>query len=175
MLKWLMIGVLTSVSFSVTAQHTFVVGDTLPVFIAETHLKQTYTLDTVLERPMLLVVWASWNEPSMSILEEINQQYAFVNPTRRGVFYHNIDVVDIAMDLRENMYQVTLKREEWPWNTHLLANKGWETDLILTLKVNRIPTVFLVDKHRKILAIDPEVKQIRSLLTPFRSLTGLSN
>ena len=126
----------------------------------------------------LLKQWtgsANFDSVETSMLEEINQQYPFVNPTRRTVFYHNIDVVDFSIDQRAEIHRITLKRENWNWPTHLITDKSWESEVISTLGITKIPTVFIVDKYRKILVVDPDVKQMRSILAPFRAPFPLSN
>jgi hypothetical protein len=175
MLKWLVLSIVLCTTQLVIAQNKYKVGDTLPVFQAETVDKTVFKFDSVLERPTIIVCWASWNEPSLQLLDEINQQYPFVNPTRRTVFYHNLDVVDFSIDQRPEIHRVTLKRENWYWATHLITNKSWESEVISTLRITKIPTVFIVDKHRKILVVDPDVKQMRSILAPFRAPFPLSN
>lgn len=176
MQKWLLLlSVVTIFTSSSMAQKSYKVGDTLPIFTSQTHEGAAFKLDTILPRTTLVVFWASWNTPSMQLLNEIKQQYAFVNPTRRGVLNQNVDVVDVCLDQRREVYNIVLKREDWPWETHLYDGLGWESDVVKALNLKIIPTIFLVNQYRKIIQMNPEVSQIRSMLTPFRSLQALSN
>jgi len=174
--KWLTLFLwLLVFSLTTQAQKVYHVGDTLPVFTSVTNEGKPFAFDTLLPRVTVVVFWASWNAPSLQILDELKQQYPFVNPTRRGVFNHNVDVIDFSIDQRKENYNITVKREGWPWDTHLNEWSGWESDVINTLQLRNIPVVFLVDVHRKILQINPEVNQIRSMLAPYRTLQSLSN
>lgn len=176
MFKWLGVYTLLTISvFSVSAQQAQpVAGDTLPVFEAQT-VNGTFKLDSVLPRPLVLVFWASWNEPSLQLLEELKQQYSFINPTKRGIQQEFIDVVDISLDTRPDVHRITVKREDWPWEKHVADFKGWESDVVNLLHVQKIPTVLIIDEKRKVLVVDPEMKQLRNVLSNIKMNTVLSN
>ncbi len=175
MYKWFLLVIICANGFISNAQINYKIGDTIPVFSATTHDGGFYTLDTVLPRKTILVLWASWNSYSMQLMNEIKQQYAFVNPTRRGIFYHNVEVIDISIDQRKDLYDLTLYREKWQWETHLYEKFGWESDVINLLKLKQVPTFFLLDENRVVLSINPDVTQIRSLLSKYRVVQNLPN
>lgn len=176
MFKWQGVFILLMLSsFWVNAQRTQPeAGDTIPVFDAQATNGQ-YQLDSVLPRPLVIVFWASWNEPSLQLLEELKQQYSFINPTKRGIIQEFIDVIDISIDTKPDAHRITLKREDWPWETHITDFKGWESDVVGLLHIQKVPTMLIIDERRKVLVVDPEMKQLRNVLSNIKMNVALSN
>jgi thiol-disulfide isomerase/thioredoxin len=161
-------------SGSVTAQNLRL-GDTIPVFEALTDNAAPFVLDSALKRPMVILLWATWNEPSRQVLDELKQLYASINPVKRAQLQLNIDFIDFCMDTRQDLHQIVLKRENLPWPIHLADYKGWESEMISTLRIRKIPTLIVIDQNRKVLVLDPDVKQIRNILLNIRVNEQLSN
>lgn len=150
-------------------------GDTLPYFSSQTILNQPFNLDTTLSTPTLLFFWASWNTNSLQLLQELKQNYLSVNPIKRGKQQLNIQFIDVSLDQDSEMLHAALKRENLPWPTHLVENKGWESDLIHQLNLNKIPTLVVIDSSRKIILCDPDPKLIKNYLSNIVVNQGLSN
>lgn len=161
-------------SVNVSAQ-TLRLSDTIPVFESLTDNAAPYVLDSVLKRPMVILVWATWNEPSRQVLDELKQVYASVNPVRRAQLQLNIDFVDFCIDTRQDLHQIVLKRENLPWTMHLADYKGWESEVISALRIRKVPTLMIIDHNRKVLVLDPDIKQIRNTLLNIRVNEQLSN
>lgn len=150
-------------------------SDTLPVFETTDVNAQPFRLDSVLKRPVVIVFWATWNEASRQLVDELKQIYPSVNPVRRARLQQNIDVIDFCLDTKPDLHQVALKRENYPWAVHLADYKGWESELITRLGIVRIPTLFILDEQRRILVLDPDIKQLRNILSNIRVDQQLSN
>lgn len=164
---------LTCCLFTTKAQ-TLAIGDTLPTMEWQTNIG-SYKLDSVLPRPLVIVVWASWNPASIEILEAVKQQYAFVNPVKRGVEEKNMDFLDISLDLNADIHNLTIKRENLPWLAHLADYKGWESELVTQLKLVKLPTVLFINQNRTIFIVDPDVKQLRNIFSNIKQNMSLSN
>lgn len=87
----------------------------------------------------------------------------------------NIDVIDVSIDAKKVVYENAIKREALPWNIHLADFKGWESELIHTLKIQKIPSIIIVDENRKVLVLDPDIKQLRNVLSNIKINEQLSN
>ncbi|MBP9186051.1 MAG: thioredoxin family protein [Bacteroidia bacterium] len=175
MYKWLIIVFGLMVFNSASAQNQLRVNDTLPMFSANTFTNDTFTLDSVLPHYTVFVFWATWNSPSLELLDELNQNYKAINPTRRNITKINIEVVDISLDVKPDIYRINIKRENWPWEHHINDFLGWDSPLIDTLGITQIPTVFIVDKYRKIIVINPDINQLRNTLSNIKLNAELSN
>lgn len=161
-------------SGAVSAQ-TLRLGDTIPVFETFTDNAAPFVLDTTLKRPTLILLWATWNEPSRQILDELKQLYPSINPVKRAQQQLNIDFIDFCIDTRQDLHQIVLKRENLPWPIHLADYKGWESEVIGVLKTRKIPALIIIDQHRRVLVLDPDIKQIRNTLLNIRVNEQLSN
>lgn len=151
------------------------VGDTIPVFNLTTTANQPFQLDTTLNKVTILLFWATWNPASMELLQELKEQYSFINPIKRGERVLNIDVIDMSIDMDEKLLALNLKRENLPWNTHLADYKGWESVVLNQLKISKVPTLLILNEQRKVMVADPEPKQLRSILSNLKMNNQLSN
>jgi hypothetical protein len=175
MFKWVTLGLSLLMYGNVSAQRNLALHDTFPVFQMQTLSGETYSNDSALQYPTIYIFWASWNEPSMELLDEIKQHYPIINPTRRGVKQMFIDVVDISIDVKPEIHRISVKREDWPWEMHLVDYKGWESSVLNSLGITKIPTLIIVDKSKKVIVIDPDINQLRNTLSNIKLNTTLSN
>lgn len=175
MFKWVIIGFSILVFGQVSAQRSLALNDTFPVFKLPTLTGETYNNDSNLLYPTIYVFWASWNLPSLELLNEIKQHYPIINPTRRGEIQMHIDVVDISIDTKPDLHRITVKRENWPWEQHLVDFKGWESSVLSALGITKIPTLIIVDKNKKVIVLDPDINQLRNTLSNIKQNTTLSN
>lgn len=150
-------------------------ADTVPVFETLNQDAQRFALDTILKRPLVLIVWASWNEPSRQLINELKQAYPVINPVKRAKLQLNIDVVDFCLDTKQDIHQLVLKRENLPWEAHLADYKGWESEVVNLLKIQKIPTLIIIDERRKVIVVDPELKQLRNVLSNIKVNEQLPN
>lgn len=175
MFKWLVICIGLLVFSSASAQKTLRLSDTFPVFQMPTLSGETYGNDSVLQYPTIYIFWASWSLPSLELINEIKQHYNVINPTRRGTRTMYIDVVDISIDTKPDLHRITVKREAWPWEQHLVDYKGWESSVLSALGITKIPTLIIVDKNKKVIVIDPDINQLRNTLSNIKVNASLSN
>ena len=159
----------------VTTTKAQTVGDTIPVFNLTTTSGQPFQLDTTLSKVTILLFWATWNPASMELLQELKEQYAFINPIKRGERILNLEVIDMSIDTDEKLLALNLKREDLPWSGHLADYKGWESIVLNQLKITKVPTLLILNEQRKVIVADPEPKQLRSILSNLKMNNQLSN
>lgn len=159
----------------VFAQQTFKANDTIPVFNSNTSTGGIYVFDSILSHPSVIICWATWNEPSLQLLETLNEVYAELNPIKRGVQQQQFHVIDFSIDTNKDLYTVFFAQHKVFWQTHLIDFNGWESDVTTVLKLQKIPTIFIVDTNRKVLAVDVDIKQLKSTLSNIITNKGLSN
>jgi thiol-disulfide isomerase/thioredoxin len=162
------------IAWEIQAQ-TIKIGDTIPTFKTTTYNGEEFSIDSTLEHTTIFLFWATWNVPSLQLMEEIKEQYQFVNPVKRGVKQINIDVIDFCIDANKELYLASLKRENLPWPIHFNDYKGWESDLMNMLNIRKIPTMLIVNVKRQIIIIDVETKQLRNVLSNLILNLPLSN
>lgn len=173
MLKGILLIALLGGFFSANAQ--IVVGDTIPPYTFTLSNGNSFKLDSVLNRTTIILFWATWNPASIELLQELKDQYSFINPIKKGARVMNIDVIDISIDTDQLLHAINLKREHLPWSVHLADYKGWESTDINYFKITKIPTLIILNENRKVIIMDIEPKQLRSVLSNLKLDSGLSN
>jgi hypothetical protein len=123
----------------------------------------------------VLVFWATWNEASRQLIDEVRQVYPSLNPVKRARLQQNVDVVDFCLDTKPDLHSIVMKRENYPWQVHLADYKGWESELVNKLGIQRIPALVIIDEQRRVLVIDPDIKQVRNVLSNMKVNQQLSN
>jgi Thioredoxin-like len=154
---------------------TINIGDTIPAFNTFTVDSQFFALDTTLKRTTILLFWNTWNGPSTDLLDDLKEQYQFINPLKKGIRQQNIDVIDFCADVDKELHVINLKRSNLPWPIHLADYKGWESPVMNQLRITKTPTLMILDEKRKVIVIDPDPKQLRSILSNIKLNTLLSN
>lgn len=157
------------------AQQTFKVNDTIPVFKSNTSNGSSYSLDSVLSHPTVIFCWATWNDPSLQLLEVLNEVYTELNPVKRGVQQQRFQIIDFSIDTNNELFRIFLTQQKLVWQTHLIDYKSWESDLCTVLKLQKIPTLLIIDTNRKVIAVDVDIKQLKTTLSNLIAVKGLSN
>jgi len=150
-------------------------GDTFPLFVTTTVNGQQYALDSNLNTPLVICFWASWNAPSVQILNELKQHFIFINPVKKGKQQENIQFVDFALDTEQEILAAAIKRFELPWPNHLGDFKGWESELVHHIQLKKIPALYIIAPNRKILVKDPDLKTLKNILSNIKLNQALSN
>ena len=99
----------------------------------------------------VITTWASWNYPSTDIqrrLRKLQRKYP-----------NSLSLVSICIDGAKKEFQQRVDRDTLDW-TVVWDGKLFQTPLVQQLGLFVVPSVIIVNKQGKIVARDPEQKDI---------------
>ncbi|HEX8296577.1 MAG TPA: TlpA disulfide reductase family protein, partial [Chthoniobacteraceae bacterium] len=131
-----------------------------PLALGFTSLKgEAIRLEDFRGRVVLIVFFADFSPPSTQMLAKIRETLAALKK-------EPIAVLGVNLDPERRTAESAVKAAEIAWPV-AFDGKSWEGELVRSLSVNALPTVWLVDKRgvlRSINAVADPLTQIRPLL-----------
>lgn len=110
-------------------------------------------LSSLKGKVVLVDFWASWCVPCRKKVPEIKKTYAKYKPK-------GFEIYGISLDDDAASWKQALKEDRTTW-LHVNDAKG---DVAVLWNVNYIPSTFLLDKTGKIIAINPSLEELNTLL-----------
>jgi len=123
---------------SVTAE-----GNPAPEFQLVTTKNDSISLETYKDKYLLLTFLASWCEPC-------EQEYPFLLDIRKEFSEKELKILTVSLDENSADWRKLAKEKKITWD-QVIDNKGWDSDIANTYKINAIPTSFLIDKKGTII------------------------
>ncbi len=112
-------------------------------------------------RVVVLLFWASWSMPSLHALARLEQDAAqFADKP--------VDFFTVSLDEDRAALASTIKVADLRWPVHC-DGRGWEGEMVRSLGINALPTVWVLDKQGNLLTLnarDQAVEVIRRALAP---------
>jgi peroxiredoxin len=105
---------------------------------------------------VLIDFWASWCGPcriSNKALTKIYPKYK-----NKG-----FEIFAVSLDENERSWKKAIAKDKITWK-QVIAIGGWYSATAETWKIEQLPTSFLLDKEGKIIAIDPDIKELEMIL-----------
>lgn len=106
-------------------------------------------LDQTLDRPTLVVFWASWCPHCM---QEVPEIYEWAKNTP-------VNVVAISLDTEEQAFKNTV--QPWTNMTHYCDLKKWDSQPVKDYFVKGTPTYFLLDKDQNIIKKHTSFQEVK--------------
>ncbi|MFH1052083.1 MAG: thioredoxin-like domain-containing protein [bacterium] len=100
---------------------------------------------------ILLVFWDSNCQFCFKTLSELNTIY---NDTKK----RNFEIVGISLDTSTTQFKISIIENGYRW-TSICDFKGWNSPIIKDYNISATPTMFLLDRSKKIIARPINVKQ----------------
>lgn len=110
-------------------------------------------LSSLKGKVVLIDFWASWCVPCRKKVPEIKKTYSKFKPK-------GFEIYGISLDDDATSWKQALKEDRITW-LHVNDAKG---DVAGLWNVNYIPNTFLLDKTGKIIAINPSLEELNTLL-----------
>jgi len=105
----------------------------------------------------LILFWASWCPHCAETLPEIHKIYQKNEKTK-------FEVVSISLDKEKTEWEKAVKDLGFTW-INCCDMKGWDSQAAIDYNVYATPTMFLLDKQKKIVAKPITINELRSALT----------
>ena len=110
-------------------------------------------LSSLKGKVVLIDFWASWCVPCRKKVPEIKKTYSKFKPK-------GFEIYGISLDDDATSWKQAIKEDRITW-LHVNDAKG---DVAGLWNVNYIPNTFLLDKTGKIIAINPSLEELNTLL-----------
>jgi len=126
-------------------------GSTMPSCKLQLTDGTVFTTDSLKGNILVVSFWASWNQASRKHnkqLVRLYEKYRTLNYRRKA----QIQMVSISLDNQRDLwlYARAIDNLHWPYNS--CDFKGWESETINKMKVNLIPSNYIVDVNGTIVA-----------------------
>ena len=129
-------------------------GKTAPDFTI-----QETTLHNISSKYILLVFWATWCPHCTQALPEIIEKTSKFSTT-------TLTKVAVSLDNEKSKWEAFIKANNMSSWRNISELKGWNGEISRNYNVYATPTLFLLDKDKKIIA-KPEIHELGSLLKSF--------
>ena len=121
------------------------VGDRLPAFSAKDINGKTVSSNTLMKGNSLIVVWASWNYDSQSMLRQVNNKDSYIyhsynsdkDKNKKKISFDNI--ISICLDADVKKCRQILKQCEAENVPTICDGKMLDGNIVKTLGINNIP------------------------------------
>ena len=135
----------------------FKVGNAVPNIIVQEAKGKTIELNKLAAEKTLIIFYASWCPHCKTLVPQVYKVY---KEKREKKF----EVMAISIDSSKTDWQNFIKNEgldEW---MNVCDLKGWEGKSAVDYFVYATPTMFLVDKNRKLIAMPKTVEEFQKIL-----------
>ncbi len=132
------------------------IGKTAPDFTTRTLKGKRIQLSKVKAGHTLLVFWASWCPHCKAALPKLIKYY---DPAHSERF----QIIAVSVDDAKKPVIKEIKKEGYTW-VNIAELKGWESPIAEEYGVSSIPSFFLLDKDKKIVAKPSDINEAVRLL-----------
>jgi thiol-disulfide isomerase/thioredoxin len=107
----------------------------------------------------LVVFWATWCRHCQTIIPDLSDIY-------EDKQLYNLEIISIAVDTSQKAYEKYMQENEFDWINYF-SPRGWDSKPAKDYSIFATPTMFLLDKNRKIIAKPMDIRELK------KSLAGL--
>jgi len=129
------------------ASNNLQIGDMAPEITLPNLMGDTLKLSALKGKYVLVDFWGSWCRPCR--LEHPNLRKAYWRYRKRG-----FDVYQVALERNKEDWKNTIREDKLPWKNQVSELNYMASKAARIFKVKTIPTNYLLDPDRKIIAIN---------------------
>lgn len=142
---------------TVSAQAQLPVGTQAPSIRLPDVSGKTITLESLSGQWILIDFWASWCGPCR--LSNRAARKFYEDWKTKG-----LEVLSVSLDANRADWLKAIKQDKLQW-LQVNSPAQWDSPLVLSWQVDRIPTTYLLDPNGVIQAVNPPLHSIASLLS----------
>ncbi|MBC7902271.1 MAG: TlpA family protein disulfide reductase [Gemmatimonadaceae bacterium] len=131
-------------------------GSIAPEIILKNTSGVPVALSSLRGKVVLVDFWASWCGPCRRANKSLVSVYAKLKSK-------GFEIYSISLDDDAAAWKKAIVADKISWLQ--VHEKGWESTVSAEWKIEQLPTSFLLDKSGKIVAIDPEGRQLEQAVT----------
>lgn len=120
------------------------IGKTAPEFSVEDINGKMISLSKINSEKTILVFWASWCPHCIEIMPVLQE---FYNSSTRD----KLEIIAISVDTEETEFLEAIKSHGLNW-TNIAELEGWDGPTVMEYGIHATPTIFILDKDKKILS-----------------------
>lgn len=105
---------------------------------------------------VLVDFWASWCGPCRIANKQLVKIYSKYKN-------NGFEILGVSLDDNEKSWMKAIAKDKITWK-QTISKGGWYSNTALQWKVEQLPTSYLIDKEGKIIAIDPDMKELEMYL-----------
>lgn len=116
----------------------------------------TIKLSSLKGKVVLLDFWASWCGPCRASNKTLVRLYDKYKSK-------GFEIFSVSIDEEKKDWEKAIKKDKITW-LQVNDNKGWYGKVPVQWNIYQIPTSYLIDKDGRLVAMDPEGKELETLL-----------
>jgi thiol-disulfide isomerase/thioredoxin len=116
----------------------------------------TLHLASLKGKVVLLDFWASWCGPCRASNKQLVKTYAKFKDK-------GFEIYSVSFDEEKPQWEKAIRKDKISW-LQVNDNRGFDAQTAADWRINQIPTSFLIDKDGKLVAMDPEGKDLENML-----------
>lgn len=116
----------------------------------------TVKLSSLKGKVVLLDFWASWCLPCRANNKKLVKLY----PKYRD---KGFEILSVSFDDNDKDWKRAIVKDKVSW-LQVIDHGGWNAPTAMKWKIVAIPTSYLVNKEGKLIAMDPEMKELEKML-----------
>ena len=116
----------------------------------------TIHLSSLKGKVVLLDFWASWCGPCRAT----NKQLVKLYPKFKE---KGFEIFSVSLDDNKQSWMKAIHKDKINW-LQVNDGGGWDAPTAVSWRIDAIPTSYLIDKEGKLIAMDPEVKDLEKML-----------
>lgn len=119
--------------------------------------KKLITASTYFQKVYIIHFWASWNSTSPATTQLLKRIYKQYKKEK------SFDMLSVSFDLDEDKWQKAIQTDSLEWK-QIRVEEGFHSPIAHNFGIEQLPSYFLIDTKRKIVAINPTEEELEAKL-----------
>jgi len=157
------LAVIGFIGYKIYIMPKFSDGEKVPGFTTTLINGESFSLDDLNGRYVLLDFWGSWCGPcrvESPALVSLNQKFAKKKFSEASGF----DIVSVAIETNENRWKSAINKDQLNWPYHIVQLDRFKGKIATQYGVKEIPTKYLLGTDGSVLMVNPSFGEITEFL-----------